>query len=84
MTKAAKFYIAAVVTPGAAALLWAVLHWTCPQPGAYAFYMAIAVVLGILRIKLPGLVGTYSMGFLPVLYGLNHFSGAEVLLAAGV
>jgi hypothetical protein len=84
MTKAAKFYIAAVVAPGAVALLWAVLHWDCPQPEAFAFYLAIAVVLGILRIKLPGLVGTYSMGFLPVLYGLNHFSGAEVLLAAAV
>ena len=36
------------------------------------------------QIKATRLVGTYSLSFLPVLYGLNHFTGSEVLLAAAL
>jgi len=84
MTTKSKIYVSAVVAPGFAALAWAAFHWNCPLPGAYALYLAISLLLGVTRLRLPGLVGTYSLSFVPVLYGLNHFTGSEVLLAAAL
>ncbi|MFN0103487.1 MAG: hypothetical protein ACKV2U_15520 [Bryobacteraceae bacterium] len=84
MTKEAKIYISAVVAPGVAALVWAGIHWNCPNLGAFAVYLAVALILGVTRLKLPGLEGTYSLSFLPVLYGLNHFTASEVLVVAAL
>ena len=84
MTKEAKFYISAVVAPGIAALVWAGLHWSCPNPSAFAIYLMIALLLAVTKLKLPGLAGTYSLSFLPVLYGLKHFTPSEVLVAAAL
>jgi hypothetical protein len=84
MSKAAKLYLSAVIAPGVAALLWAGLHWSCPDANAFAIYLAVALILGVTRLKLPGLEGTYSLSFLPVLYGLNHFTASEVLVASAL
>ncbi|MBL8241084.1 MAG: hypothetical protein JNM66_26920 [Bryobacterales bacterium] len=82
MTQSARNYVAAVVTPGVAILLWAALNWTCPDPASFALYLALTIALSVVRFRLPGLVGTYSLSFLPVLYGLNHFTASEVLIAS--
>lgn len=84
MSKQAKLYISAIIGPGVATLLWAGLHWSCPDANAFAIYLAVALILGVTRLKLPGLEGTYSLSFLPVLYGLNHFTASEVLVASAL
>lgn len=84
MTKAAQYYVAAVVSPGVCTLLWAAFHWESTRPAHFSLYLLAAMVLGATRMRLPGMSATYSLSFLPVLYGLVQFSGPEVIIAAAV
>jgi hypothetical protein len=82
MTKAAKIYIGSVIAAGGLVLAASLAHWSSPDPLKWAVYLALAVLASTAKLRLPGLEGSYSLGFLFVIYGVAHFSLPETLLAA--
>ena len=86
MTKAAKAYIASVIAAGGLVLAVSLANWSSPDPRAWAIYLVLAVLASVVKLRLPGMDGTYSLGFLFVLYGVAHLGLCETLLAgcAGV
>jgi hypothetical protein len=82
MTKAAKVYIGSVIAAGGVVLAASLAAWISPDPFKSAIYLALAVIAFVVKLRLPGLDGSYSLGFLFVLYGVAHFGLSETLLAA--
>ncbi len=55
--------------------------WSPADPWRWAFYTALAMLASALKLRLPGLDGTYSLSFLFLLYGVAHFPAGDTLLA---
>jgi hypothetical protein len=81
MGKAAKSYIYSVIAAGGCVLAVALVNWSSPDPLLWAIYLLLAVAASVVKLRLPGMDGTYSFSFLFLLYGIAHFSLAETLLA---
>jgi len=79
-----KTYLALVIAGGVLVLGPALMNWESADPDAFAAYMAFALFSSMLKMKLPGLQGTYSLGFLFVLVGILHFSLPETLVVGCV
>jgi hypothetical protein len=82
MTKPAKTYIGSVIAAGGLVLVASLANWSSPDPLRWAIYLVLAVLASVVKLRLPGLDGSYSLGFLLVLYGVAHLSLPETLLAA--
>ena len=82
MTKAAKVYIGSVIAAGGVVLDASLANWSSPDPLKWAIYLALAVLASVVKLRLPGLDGSYSLGFLFVLYGVAHCNLPETLMAA--
>jgi diguanylate cyclase (GGDEF)-like protein/putative nucleotidyltransferase with HDIG domain len=80
----AKFYIGEVIAIGALALLADIPRWTTEDPLRFIIYLLIAAVSSSMKLTLPGMKGTVSVGFLIVLVGIMELSRAEVLIIATV
>src|SRR5947209_1425430 len=85
MRPSAKIYVYSITALGAVCLAMSVLigGWTLTPLLATAF-LACVVLGSCLKIRLPGVSGTYSPSFLPILFGLTHFGLAELAIAAAV
>ena len=86
MGRAAKTYIYGVTGLGALLLAWALTGlfsnaWSPAALGWWIIYAGLAVLASTLKLKLPGMDGTYSFSFLFMLYGVAHFSLAGTLIA---
>ncbi len=81
MGQTTKIYIYSVVAAGACVLALALANWSSPNPLSWAIYLVLAVLASVVKLRLPGMEGTYSLGFLFLLYGVAHFSLPETLLA---
>jgi len=81
MTKAAKAYISCVIAAGGLVLAVSLANWSLPYPLAWAIYCILAVAASVVKLRLPGMDGTYSLGFLFVLYGVAHLGLTETVLA---
>jgi hypothetical protein len=81
MGRGAKAYIFTVIGTGALVLAYALSTWPPAVPGPWIIYVALAVLASVIKLRLPGMGGTYSLSFLCLLYGVAHFSLAEVLVA---
>ena len=87
MPTTTKMYVAAVIATGAAVLAAAGTNWTNSDPKEFLLYLALAVLASVLKLRLPGVEGTYSLNFLFILAGIVHFTLPETLLtgcAAGL
>ncbi len=78
---AAARYVQSITALGAVVLVWCVSHWPNPPGIAFMLCLAGAILLPPIKLRLPGLTGTYSPGFLPVLWALAHLSLAEAVVA---
>jgi hypothetical protein len=81
MGKAAKCYIYSVIAAGGCVLAVALMNWSSPDFPLWAIYLLLAVLASAVKLRLPGMDGTYSLNFLFLLYGIAHFSLAETLIA---
>ena len=81
MNGKARTYVATVILAGLVCAGFAAAGWRCQDPAAFASYFAIAIVLSCIKMRLPGLDGTYSFSALLVLAGLLRFDFSEVLAA---
>ena len=80
MPTRAKWYLGAIIAAGGTLLLLNVpslapLHWS-----VFLICTGLAGILSPLKLRLPGMQGTYSPTFVPILYGIAHLSLAETLL----
>ncbi|HUB77619.1 MAG TPA: hypothetical protein VMB03_02430 [Bryobacteraceae bacterium] len=82
MSKMARVYIGGVIGTGASVLAASLMICSWPNRSAWEVYAILAVMASVVKLRLPGVDGTYSMGSLFVLYGVVHFDLAEVLVAA--
>ncbi len=81
MPIAAKWYIYGVVAAGAVMLALSLANWSSPPLAPWLVYLALLVLASLVKLKLPGMRGTYSLSFLFLLLGIVHFSLAETLIA---
>lgn len=76
----AKFYVTCVIAAGTALLLWSLPGLAPASWPVFLICLGLAAILAPLKLRLPGLQGTYAPTFMPILYGLAHLSLAETLL----
>ena len=76
-----KLYVGTVITAGGLLLGASLLQWTSPEPLHYLAYLALTLLASLLKLRLPGITGTYSLNFLFILIGIAHFTLPETLLA---
>jgi hypothetical protein len=81
MGEAVKTYIYSVIAAGGCVLAASLANWSSPDLLLWTIYLALTVVASVVKLRLPGMDDTYSLGFLLLLYGVAHFSLPETLLA---
>ena len=81
MPSSARNYATAVIAVGLLLAAAAFESASWDPSAAWALYVALAMLASPVKLRLPGLQGTYSLNFLFVLYGLGRFSLAETLAA---
>lgn len=84
MPSRAKLYVGAVIASGAVVLGLALYNWTAIDPELFALYLAMTIACSAVKMRLPGIVGTYSLSFVSTLVGLRFFSLPETLIALSV
>jgi hypothetical protein len=82
MNRLTKSYIAAVVAAGAAVMASTYSQWGLPHSAGWLLYVALAAAAAPVKLRLPGMNGTYSLSFPFILFGICHFTLAETLGAA--
>jgi hypothetical protein len=84
MNNKVNLYIWCVIATGAAVLSGALATWSSPKILPFALYLLLAVLASLVKLRLPGMEGTYSLNFLFLLFGVLHFSLAETVIAGCV
>jgi hypothetical protein len=82
MGQAAKTYIYSVIGAGGLLLAMTLDSFSPAHPGLWAIYTVLAVLASTVKLRLPGMEGTYSFSFLFLLYGVAHLSLPETLVTA--
>src|SRR5579883_2542289 len=75
-----NLYIALVITAGACASVNPIFQWQCEQPLRFVSYLAIALLASGLKISIPTITGTLSVGFLFHLIGVVELSLPEAMV----
>lgn len=79
----AKFYISAVSAAGLGAMAYAFLNPPWPHDLVrFCAYFLLASIAATLKLRLPGLTGTMSIGFVFVLLGISELTLPETMLIA--
>ncbi|MGA2738438.1 MAG: hypothetical protein ABSG65_13435 [Bryobacteraceae bacterium] len=79
----AKVYISMVSAAGTAAMAYAFLNPPWPHDfSRLCVYFLLSLLAGALKLRLPGLTGTMSIGFVLVLVGISEFTIPETMLMA--
>ena len=83
MTGNAKVYIALVSAAGMAAMARAFLYPQWPHdPFRFCTYFLLSLLAATLKLRLPGLTETVSIGFVFVLLGISELTLPETMLVA--
>src|SRR5688572_12553835 len=83
MTHTARAYIAFILCAGAALLLAGLgFSWSCRDPLRFAAYLVLAIFAAGTKVKLPGVTGTSSVGFIFILLATIELSLGEALVIA--
>lgn len=81
MPTRAKVYVGAVILAGVAVLGLALSSLTAIDPVLFSVYFGLTILGSALKMRLPGVAGTYSLTFVSTLIGLRFFSLPETLIA---
>jgi diguanylate cyclase (GGDEF)-like protein/putative nucleotidyltransferase with HDIG domain len=77
-------YIATIILLGSVTFLVAALHWTTQDPLRFAVFFFLAAIGSAMKVNLPGVKGTMSVGFLVLLIGVVELSLPEVVAMAAI
>ncbi len=80
MPRTAAAFIFLTASLGAAIVAHALLHWELTDPLRFICYLLAALLASELKVVLPGIDGTMSVGFLFVLVGILELSLPETLV----
>ncbi len=80
MSHNSKLYISCVITAGCAVIAMACAQWNSQDPRRFLAYLMLAMVAATLKVRLPGMTGTYSLNFLFILLGVATLSFSEAVL----
>ncbi len=80
MSLKARIYISAVLVAGALLLLQSLLDWQFPDGVRFAAYFGLAMVAATLKVKLPGINGTFSATPLFILLGVLELSLCQTVI----
>jgi hypothetical protein len=75
-----KLYVGCVMAAGACVLVPALWHWDVADPGRFLLFLSLALCASMLKVKLHGISGTYSLNAIFVLIGVLHFSLPETVI----
>jgi hypothetical protein len=75
-------YLAFVISLGISVLIGAVTHWQCEDGERFAAYLSLGCLAGSLKVRLPGMTGTFSLTFLFVLIAVVDLTFAETVIIA--
>jgi hypothetical protein len=79
----ARIYIFLVSAAGLAAAVLAFANpWPLHDPLQFCTYFVLSLFAAVLKLRLPGLTGTMSIGFVVVLLGISELSLPEAMLMA--
>src|SRR5258708_144813 len=81
MSLAAKWYAYSVIVIGSMILVASLQSWSADNSVSFGIYFALSVAASMLKFKLPGIEGTYSVSFLFTLIGIAEFTLPETLVA---
>ncbi|HXI38329.1 MAG TPA: hypothetical protein VNH83_00050 [Bryobacteraceae bacterium] len=81
MSLAARAYAYGVIAIGGLILVASLQSWSAGNLVSFAIYFALSVAASMLKFKLPGIEGTYSVSFLFTLIGIAEFTLPETLIA---
>src|ERR1044072_6383754 len=75
-----RAYSGVVCLGGTAVVVSQILHWSSHDPLRLSCYLFLSMICSVLKIKLPGVMGTMSVNFLFILMGVVDMSLGETLL----
>jgi hypothetical protein len=79
----AKVYISLVSAAGIAAMAYAFVYAPWPHdPFRFCTYLLLSLLAATLKLRLPGLTSTMSIGFVFVLLGISEFTPPETMFIA--
>src|SRR5579884_2286034 len=79
-TWAAAAYLWAHIALGASVLCWTAIYWRAYDEPRFFSYIVVAAIASTLKIRLPGLQGTVSVGFLFPLIGIVDLTIPDAVL----
>ncbi len=79
-SRGANAYITMVIVAGALALGHGLWTWSSPDLARYLSYCIITLLASGMKVSLPSVPGTMSMGFVFALIGISEFSLGETLV----
>jgi putative nucleotidyltransferase with HDIG domain len=77
-----RLYIAAVALAGWTTLALSITHWHTTNWINFGIYLGVSIFASGFKLRLPGVTGTVSAAFFPVLIGIVCLSVPEALTAA--
>lgn len=82
MPKRALLFALSVAAAGAVAVAAALVLWPALPLQAFGLCLGLAVLGATFKVKVPGITGTISPGFVPVLFAAVKLSWQETVLSA--
>ena len=80
LPRAARNYVLGVVVSGVLVLAAAALTWHSESPVRFTSYLALGLVAATLKVRFPGMTGTISLSFVPLLVTIAQMSFPEAVL----
>lgn len=77
-------YLGAVIALGLVIFLWALFHWRSADPLLFTSFLIAAVIASVLKIRLPGVTESFSVGGLVVVVAIAHLSLPETVVVSAV
>lgn len=75
-------YVASIIALGSAIFLRSLYFWKCDHPWLYLGFVLVALVTSVLKVSLPGIKGTISIGYIFVLLSITRFTLSETIVLA--
>ena len=82
MTTGTKLYLGSALGLGLLLAAFGLSRWQSTDLPAYATCLLLTILVSTLKVKLPGLDGTYSLNFIFLLVAVAEFTLAEAMLLA--
>src|SRR5580765_2853346 len=76
----ARLYIGVIVGGGMWAMVHALQVWQTDDIFRFICYLAVSVVVSILKVNIPGFKGTLSVNFLFILIGVSEMNLGETMV----